>query len=84
MSPTLAKQPSPRPRIRYDHALGMPGYYDQKIMGCHDGISHAQRLSGALTTMRQLHEEVVGGGFYSADKEDSYRSALSAALKEMG
>lgn len=49
--------------VRYDHGLGVPGYYDRPIFGG-DGIGHARRLEATITTMRQLHEEVVGTGFY--------------------
>lgn len=49
--------------IRYDHALGCEGYYDQHIFQS-DGITHEQRLKGVLVTMRQLYEEVSGHGFY--------------------
>ncbi len=49
--------------IRYDHGLGCAGYYDQPSMQ-RDGVTHAIRLRSTLTTMRQLHEEVVGTGFY--------------------
>lgn len=51
--------------IRYDHGLGVPGYYDQPIFGG-ENIGHEARLRTALTTMRQLHEEVVGAGFHIA------------------
>lgn len=53
--------------VRYDHGLGIPGYYDQELFAG-SGITHAQRLQGALTTMRQLHEEVVGKGFYRPNR----------------
>ncbi len=53
--------------VRYDHGLGIPGYYDQELFAG-SGITHAQRLQGALSTMRQLHEEVVGKGFYRPSK----------------
>lgn len=49
--------------VRYDHGLGVPGYYDQDIFGI-KGVSHERRLESAIGTMRQLHEEVVGTGFY--------------------
>lgn len=49
--------------IRYDHGLGLPGYYDQPIFGA-ENVGHARRLEATITTMRQLHEEVVGTGFY--------------------
>lgn len=46
--------------LRYDHALGLPDYYDE-LEG--QGASQ-RRLDAALALMRQLHEEVVGAGFY--------------------
>lgn len=49
--------------VRYDHGLGIPGYYDQELFSG-SRVAHAQRLEAALTTMRQIHEEVVGTGFY--------------------
>lgn len=55
--------------VRYDHGLGIPGYYDQELFSG-SGITHAQHLEAALTTMRQLHEEVVGKGFYRPSKAD--------------
>lgn len=48
--------------IRYDHGLGMDGYYDNPIFG--EGISHQQRLESTLRIMSQLYEEVSGYGFY--------------------
>lgn len=49
--------------LRFDHALGVPGYYDQPMFV--NGPSHQQRYDSAITVMRQLYEEVVGEGFYS-------------------
>lgn len=63
--------------IRYDHGLGMPGYYDQELFS-QSGITHARRLESALTTMRQLHEEVVGTGFYRAPALAPQSSAAPA------
>jgi hypothetical protein len=54
--------------IRYDHGLGVPGYYDQPMIAKYS-VSHEQRIAGTITTMRQLHEEVVGTGFYRAKKD---------------
>lgn len=51
--------------IRYDHGLGVPGYYDQPIFGA-ENVGHARRLESTMATMRQLHEEVVGTGFHRA------------------
>lgn len=59
--------------IRSNHALGCQGYYDQKGLGRpNNGVSHARMLECALGNMRKLHEEVVGAGFYSVDKEADY------------
>ena len=49
--------------IRFDHGLGCPGYYDSPMVS--NGKSHQQRLESTIRIMRQLHEEVVGRGFYS-------------------
>lgn len=63
--------------IRYDHALGCPGYYDgiKELLG-RDGPTHAQRLASTLTQMRQLYEEVSGHGFYSPEREAEYAAML--------
>lgn len=65
--------------IRSDHALGCPGYYDQKGLGRpNNGVSHARMLECALGDMRKLHEEVVGTGFYSPEKESDYQAMAKA------
>jgi len=65
--------------IRSDHALGCPGYYDQKGLGRpNNGVSHARMLECALGDMRKLHEEVVGAGFYSPEKESDYLAMAKA------
>jgi hypothetical protein len=56
--------------IRYDHSLGVPGYYDQFKEG--NGTTHAGVLASVIRIMRQLHEEVVGTGFYKPEKEAEY------------
>lgn len=68
--------------IRSDHGLGVPGYYDTALMlkDSH-GITHARRVECALSDMRKLYEEVVGVGFYSADKEAEY---AAYAVSERG
>ncbi|WP_421547382.1 hypothetical protein [Pseudomonas sp. QD4] len=59
--------------IRNDHALGCPGYYDQKLLGrTNNGVSHARMVECAIAEMRKLHEEVVGAGFYSPKRESDY------------
>ncbi len=64
--------------MRYDHALGFPGFYDQDLTRT-PGVTHAQRLASALTTMRKLYEEVARRGFYQDDKECFYASTAQAA-----
>ena len=61
--------------IRDDHGLGVPGYYDQEIFGAMK-VTHAQRVMSALRTMRKLYEEVVGTGFYNADREADYLARI--------
>lgn len=56
--------------VRYDHALGCPGYYDDPLYA-QSGFTHARRLESALTTMKQLYEEVSGHGFYKWREEDT-------------
>lgn len=55
--------------IRFDHGLGLPGYYDAAPFRSPGQPSHAQRLDATLRTMRQLYEEVSGYGFYSNNLE---------------
>lgn len=72
----LPKEPPPgllmSMAIRYDHGLGMPGFYDSGIYTDVTGITHAQRLDSTLRTMRQLYEEVSGHGFYRPELEADY------------
>lgn len=73
---TLPKHPSPgllmSMAIRYDHALAIPGYYDQ--FG--EPGDHQRRLESTLRVMEQLYEEVAGHGFYHPDREQAYRNLL--------
>jgi len=79
----LPKEPPPgllmSMAVRYDHGLGMPGYYDHAAFDRFDGDSHAKRLDGALSIMRQLYEEVSRNGFYSDEREHEY-----AAIRARG
>lgn len=59
---------------RRDHGLGMPGYYDMLGKG-----EHEKRLRVAISEARQAHEEVVGSGFYSKERDASYLAMLAAA-----
>ncbi len=61
--------------MRYDHGLGVPGYYDS--IRREGDPTRAQRLESTLRIMRQLWEEAGGNGFYSADREAEY-AALAA------
>lgn len=58
--------------IRFDHGLGVPGYYDPLLAAGAAVDSHAKRLESTLRTMRQLYEEISGYGFYSKAKENEY------------
>lgn len=76
--PDMPQEPPPgllmSMAIRYDHGLGMPGYYDSlnQCTSIPGGPTHAQRLESTLRTMRQLYEEVSGYGFYSKAREAEY------------
>ncbi|MGO4741568.1 hypothetical protein AB4099_34015 [Bosea sp. 2KB_26] len=69
--------------IRYDHGLGVPGYYDQPVFGA-ENVGHQKRLDATMRAMRQLHEEVVGAGFYHPDREADYRAMTSPEALEAG
>ena len=70
--------------IRSDHGLGVPGYYDQPfLLKMNHGVGHARRMECAIAEMRKLYEEVVGTGFYSADKEEGY-AAMSKGERQDG
>lgn len=63
--------------MRYDHGLGMPGFYDSEFYKSQG--PHAQRVESTLRIMRQLWEEVAGQGFYAPEQEAHY-----AALAGIG
>lgn len=60
--------------IRYDHGLGIPGYYDD--MPIQLGMTHKERLAATLVTMGQLYKEVSGNGFYKPELESEYLEKL--------
>jgi hypothetical protein len=62
--------------IRDDHALAIRGYYDQPIFSRQSGPTHKQRFDAAIRAMRQIHEEVVGKGFYSPETAARYRQYI--------
>jgi len=42
------------------------------------------RIESTIAKMRQIHEEVVGTGFYSEERAGHYSAMISAALGEKG
>lgn len=64
--------------IRYDHGLGIPGYYDQPFWQAANNGSQKQRMESTIGIMRQLWEEVVGLGYYAPEKEADYAAMASA------
>lgn len=69
--------------LRSDHGLGCPEYYDQEMFGAKlYPMTHADMVESAITQMRQLHEEVVGTGFYDVTKEDEYRTFMTVDKPE--
>lgn len=57
--------------LRQDHDFGVP--YSRNEQGIEVGLTTEQRKA-RLSQMAQLHEEVVGTGFYREEKEDEYRA----------
>lgn len=75
--------------IRSDHALGIPGYYDEMrehLPADHPmkSVTHAQRMQSTMNSMRQLHEEVVGTGFYKPEREASYAASFDVPVQGTG
>lgn len=68
--------------IRADHGLAIPGYYDQDIFNKDGRVTHTDRLTFSMMSMRQLWEEVVGQGFYKPEKEEAYAAQAFRILKE--
>lgn len=68
--------------VRYDHGLGVPGYYDEPVFGA-ENVGHAKRLESTIRTMRQLHEEVVGAGFYRASPPPAALGVEEVAIKPL-
>ena len=54
--------------IRYDHGLGLPGYYD--TFPDTDEGAHERKYQATIRIMSQLYEEVSGYGFYKWDDLD--------------
>lgn len=85
MNRTLPKEPPPgllmSMAIRYDHSLGLPGYYDQKMFQPLS-TTHAEKLEATLAIMRQIYEEVSGHGFWSPEKEQLYKERLERGLEK--
>jgi hypothetical protein len=65
--------------IRLDHAIGMPGYYDQ-FSESSPG-THARRLELLLSDARRAHEEITGQGFYDPESEQRYANMKAEAAK---
>lgn len=63
--------------VRYDHSLGISeGMTDDEIIAMRKSspimacmYRTSQEREGLMTTMKQLHEEVVGRGFYNYEKD---------------
>lgn len=67
--------------IRGDHALGVPGYYDQALFGDPQPGTHQLRLDAAFAEAKKLYEEIVGEGFYHPEREDRYIEIEKASKK---
>lgn len=69
--------------LRFDHALGCPGYYDQPMLGGKEG-EHARRLESTMREMRKLWEEVTGRGFYRPQRSAMYEAMAEKASTPAG
>jgi len=68
--------------LRWDHALGRPGYYDQPFIK-QASVTHKMKLDSTLVLMRKLYEEVAGYGFYKPENKEQY-SELFARVADTG
>lgn len=71
---------------RNDHAIFDPAPFR---IGNHGIVyltpeEREQRIEGAISCMRQLHEEVVGTGFYHPSAENEYQARASLTHSEGG
>lgn len=62
--------------LRADHGLFAPSQFD--------GVSTARKLAAALSSARQQHEEVVGKGFWSPERDASYSASADDAQMALG
>lgn len=62
--------------MRYDHGIFLSPDPRSSLLPVSEE-ARARRISSTISTMRQLHEEVVGTGFYSPDRETQYASYVS-------
>jgi hypothetical protein len=66
--------------IRRDHGLGQRGFYDDPALVAAGGATHLMRMESATRSMRQVHEEVVGRGYYSAQRDAEYVALADGAV----
>ncbi len=55
--------------LRWDHGIFAPLFGREET-----ATERQQRINAVLTSMRQVHEEVVGTGFFKEEKEGFYNS----------
>lgn len=61
--------------LRYDHGVFMPADPRASLLPVSEE-ARTRRINSIITTMRQLHEEVVGAGFYRPESEADYAARL--------
>lgn len=78
---TVPTEPSPgllaSMALRYDHGVFMPADPTSSLLPVSEE-ARARRINSIITTMRQIHEEVVGLGFYRPEREATYAARLPA------
>lgn len=62
--------------LRYDHGLFMPAIDPDKMLLPYTKEDRTRKIHATISKMRQIHEEVVGTGFYRPEKEDHYAARL--------
>lgn len=62
--------------LRYDHSLFMPANEPDNMFFPYTEEDRARKIRATLSMMRQIHEEVVGIGFYQPEKEADYAARL--------
>lgn len=67
--------------LRFDHGIFAPAFPGAKFIPSTEE-ERQQRIEVTRTIMRQLHEEVVGKGFYRPEREAEYAAKSAPRLAQ--